>query len=221
MRRRTSLRRSLVAMVTAIVCLVALGNPAAGVPATYDVIITGGLIGLSKTGVNEVIDLIPTTPSCTAPSTLQAHFTSATVSSNVNVTAISSSHVRTFGFSGTFLAVLTRSTVGNSAGHITAQGTAPAHTVASMRVGIQIRIYNTAGQINPCDPIGNPICTLALVLHLGGNSTSISTSNTFSLTGSSVGTVVAFPTCTAGPTYLIGTTAVVTSPLTGHLTGVV
>ncbi len=213
----THLRRSLAAVGTALVCLVVMANPAAATPVNYNATITGGRIVLSKTGVTEVIDLVPTTPSCTTPSTLQAHFTSNNTSSNVDVTNLNSSHIRTFGTTGTYLAVLTRSTVGNSAGHITSQGT-PAHTVDSMRVGIQIRIYNTAGTTDPCAPNGPLVCTLGVLLHLNGTSTSISSSNTFSLTGASVGTVVALaPGCAAGPSYLLGTTSAVTVPITGHL----
>ncbi len=208
--KKNHLRRTVVAVATALACLMALGNPAAA-SATYHVDITTGVVTLTKTGMTpEVIDFAPTTPSCTDTST-QVQTTSTTTSSTIIFTTINSSHIRTFSTTGTFLAVLTRSTTGNIAGHINSDATP--HTITSLRVAIVITIYNTTG----CTPTGTPICTLAVLLHLNGTSTSLSNSTNFTVTGSSVGTVVAFPTCATGPSYLIGSSSSTTTALTGHL----
>lgn len=209
--KKTHLRRSLAAVATAIACLAIMGNPAAA-SATYTATIATGVVTLTKTGMTpEVVDLAPTTPSCTSPSTLTVQTSSTTSSSTVSVTAINASHVRTFGATGTYLTVLTRSTTGNVAGHITSDTTP--HTITGSRVSIVITIYNTAS----CTPTGTAICTLAVSLNLSGTSTSLSTGTSFNLSGTSQGTVVAFPTCGAGPAYLIGSASSVTSPITGTL----
>ncbi len=209
--KKTHLRRSLAALATAIACVAIMGNPAAA-SATYTAVINSGVITLTKTGMTpEVVDLAPTTPSCTNPSTLTVTTTSTTSSSTVSVTAINASHIRTFGATGTYLTVLTRSASGNVAGHI--DSTTTPHTVTGSRVSIVITVYNTTS----CTPTGTPICTLAVSLNLNGFTTSISDDSSFTLTGSSQGTVVAFPTCAAGPSYLIGSASTATSPITGDL----
>ncbi len=214
---KTHLRRSLAALATAFVCVIAMGNPAAAVPVTYRAEITGGEVTVTKTGITpEVFNLNPTTPSCTVPSTLDVHFTSNTTSSNVTVTAFNSSHVVTFANGGTYLVVMTRSAFGNVAGHLNSDNNP--HTITGLRVGIQITVYNTAS----CTPTGSPICTLGVQLAATTlTTTSVSTSTNFSLTGSSVGTIVALPTCSTGPSYLIGASVNTTAPITGHLSSTV
>ncbi len=216
------LRHPVVVLLTAIISVMALGSPAAAVPVNYRVAITGGTLTLTKAGVNEPVDLDPTDPSCTDPSTLDVNFTSNTASSNVSVLASDTSHLRHLTNSTTYLIVITRSNVANSPGHITTStaGTppVPVHHITSLRVSLSVRVYAPHTPPNdPCEISTTPICQMAIVLHLNGTSTSISTSNTFSLTGASVGTMVANPTCPSGPSYLLGTSSTVTSPITGHL----
>ncbi len=205
--KKTYLRRSLAAVATAVACLAIMGNPAAAT--THDASLTAGEVTLTKTGMTpEVIDLAPGGTGSCGTGTLTVDETGTAV----GVTALSASAVRTFGTTGTFLAVLSRSTTGNTNG--TLNSTATPHTITNMRVAIVITIYNTTG----CTPTGTPICTLAIILNLSGTSTSITTSNTFTLTGASVGNMVAFPTCATGPSYLIGSASTVTSAITGHIT---
>lgn len=202
---KTHLWRSIAALTTAIACLAVMASPA---PATtHDVTITGGVIRLTKTGVSEDVDLDPSTPSCTNPSTLQVDEDGTTVS----VTALNASHVKSF-FGGSFLWVLTRSTTGNVAG--TLSSTSVPHTITSVRAAVVATIYNTTS----CTPTGTPVCTIASIFHMTGTSTSTSATQTFSLTGTSVGTVVAFPTCTAGPSGILGTSSTTPSPITGTIT---
>ncbi len=206
--KTTHLRRSLAAVATAIACLAVMAGPASATP--HDVDITGGVIRLTKTGLTpEDIDLAPTaTPSCTNPSTLQVDENGTTAI----VTSLDSSHIKHFPSSSSWLWVLTRSPFGNVAGAL--DSTVSPHTITSMRVGVLVTIYNTTG----CTPTGTPICNAAFSLQVNGTSTSTSSGDTFSLTGVSVGTIAAAPTCAAGPSYLIGSTSTVTSPITGTLT---
>lgn len=204
----THLRRSFVAVASAITVLVVMAGPAAATG--HDVTITGGQITLTKTGVTDVIDLAPATPPCSsAPTpTLDLDVTGTAIS----VTDFDAVDIWTLG-GPTALRVLTRSGVGDTAGTYNAT----TGTFSSLRVGIAMTFY-TAYDATTCAPTGTPVCTLAFLLHLSGTLSGTTVSSTVSLTGSSVGSVVAFPTCTAGPSILIGTTATVTSAITGHLT---
>ncbi len=208
--RKTHLRRSLAAVFTALACLAVMANPAAAT--THSADLTGGVITLTKTGVTEEINLDPTVESCDIGETTFVVDTTSTTPHTIIITVITSSHVVHFTTtSASYLVILTRSNVGNVSGTINSTGSP--HTVSSMRVGIKATVYNTTS----CTPTGTPICELGAVLHLGGSSTSLTTSSTFTLTGSSVGNVVAFPTCTAGPSHLLGTSSTVTSAITGHI----
>lgn len=205
--KKTNLRRSFAAVGAAVACLMVMANPAAAVGHTAD--LTAGEITLTKTGITpEVIDLSPGGTGSCGTGTLNYDETGTTI----GVTGLSGSAVRTFGTTGTFLAVLTRSTSGNTTGTI--NSTTVPHTITAFRVAIVITIYNTTG----CTPTGTAICTLAVILSLSGSSTSTSTSQNFTLTGTSVGNMVAFPTCGAGPSYLIGTTSSTTAAIVGHIT---
>ncbi len=209
-------RRTLAAVVTALACLMAVGNPAAAIPTTYTATVTGGQLTLTKTGITpEVINLNGSTPSCTITS-VNVNVTSNTTSSNVTVTAFSASHVKGFANGGSYLVVLTRAAFGNVAGHL--NSTVTPHTVTGSRIGILATIYNTTS----CTPTGTPVCNLAGILAFtNATTTSVSTSSTFSFSGSTVGTVAANPTCTAGPSFLVGSSGTITSPITGHLTGTI
>lgn len=195
-------RRSLAALGTVIACLATMAVPTAAT--VHTAALTGGQLTLTKTGVTEVIDAGSTT-SCTLPSTIQVDDGTGTT---LAVTALNASHVQHFSTSASYLMVLTRSTVGNSAG--TLNSTTTPHTITSMRVAVVMTFYNTTS----CTPTGTPVCNLAVLLHLSGTSTSTSAGSNFTLTGTSVGTVVANPTCTAGPSHIIGTSAATTSALT-------
>lgn len=209
--KKAHLRRSLAALTTVLACLAATAHPAAAIPSTHDGALTSGQITFTKTGMtSEVIEVGG--PSCTSGA-LQFNHTSNTSSSSVTVTAVNASHVKTYA-TGTYLTVITRSGVGNSPGHVT--GSTESHTMTSMRVALVMTIYNTTS----CTPSGTPICTLAFLLHMQGTSTSISTSSTFSVTGSGASTVAAFPACASGPTHLIGSTPTTTFPFVGHLVAV-
>jgi hypothetical protein len=61
------------------------------------------------------------------------------------------------------------------------------------------------------------MCRLAMLLNLSGTMTGTTSGSVFDLTGSSVGNVVANPSCTSGPSYLIGSTATVTDSIAGEL----
>ncbi len=204
--KKTHLRRALAAVGTAIACLGIMANPAAATPHEAD--LTGGIITLTKTGVTETIDLTPGGTGSCGTGALDFDETGTAIS----VTSFTASSVRTFSTTGTFLAVIDQSTIGNSPG--TLNSTTNPHTITGLRVGVRVNIYQTTG----CSTTGlTPICQLGIVLNLSGTSNSMSASNTFSLTGASVGTMAAFPTCTTGPSYLVGTTATVTTPITGHI----
>ncbi len=204
--KTTHLRRSLAAVGTALVCLLAMSNPAGAT--LHSATITGGIITSTKTGVTETINLNPTTASCSS-STLQTD--DGTTGTTIAVTTLGSSHVQAYSNGQSYLTVLSRSTTGNSAGAYNTAVTP--HTVTNLRVAIVATIYNTTS----CTPTGTPVCTVAAILNLSGTTTSTSVSSTFSLTGASVGTVAAFPTCAAGPSQIIGTTLTVTSAIVGHL----
>ncbi len=208
--KKAHLRRSLAAVTTAIACLVVMANPASA--AVHDVEITGGTVVLSKTGVTEVVTLGGTT-SCPPPTTtlptLRVDLGTETSGASVTVPVLQSSHVQTYS-NGSFLSVLTLSTGGSLAGTLSSS-TTTGHTITSLRIPIRIQIYNT----DTCTPV-NLVCTLGALVHLNGTSTSTTSSNTFHFTGASVGTLVANPTCGAGPSQLLGTTSTITS-LSGHL----
>ncbi len=190
--------RSIAALATAIACLALVANPAAAV--VHDVEITNGPTLLTKVGVSEWLNF----SGFCQYATLTADLTGTSIS----VTAMGSSDTPAFS-TGTLLTVLTRSPSGNSPGVL---GVGTTHTITSLRIGVVATIYNTLG----CVPTGTPVCTVAFILSLSGTSTSVTPSQTLTLSGSSVGSVVSFPTCTAGPTQLLGTTAFTT--LTAHLT---
>ncbi len=200
----THLQRSLAALVTIAGCLIATATPAAA--AVHDVDITGGSIFLAKPSVSEELQALGS--SCTTPSTLSIDLGTETSGANVSVTALSSSHVEPYS-NGSFLTVLTRSAVGSSAGTLTSSTSD--HGIANVKVGVVARIYDTNG----CGS-ATLLCTVGLVLDLSGTSTSTTSGNTISLTGTSVGTVTVFPTCTGGPTQILGTTA--TATINGTLT---
>lgn len=202
----TRLRRSLAVVVTAVAGLIAFAHPAAAAVHTSQ--ITSGSSTLTKTGVTETLSFGSTT-SCSG-TTMQIDLGTETVGASVSVTALSQSHVQPYS-SGSYLTVLTRSTTGNTAG--TLGGSTGTHTLSTFRVAIVSTIYNTTS----CTPTGTPVCTVAILFALSGTSTSTTVGNTFSLTGSSVFTTVAFPTCTAGPSQILGTTSTTTTPITGTL----
>ncbi len=208
------LRRSIVAVTTAIACLVALANPAAAVPVTYRAEITAGQVTVTKTGITPtVFDLSPASL-CAPGATADLDLSSDTTSSSVSITAFDAALVTDFGLGGTpYLVVLTRSPFSNIPGHLDSDSTP--HTITGSRHGLVIRIYLTTG----CTPTGNPVCTLGVALGLSNvTTTSVSPSTTFSYDGSSVGTIAGFPTCATGPSQILGATVTVTSPVTGHLT---
>ncbi len=200
----THLRRSPPAIVTIIACLTTMAQPAAA--AIHDATFTGGTITATKPSVTEIFTWPPGT-SCSTPSfrmdATDVHSTTTLITfwqvvHNFNLST------------GPFLFVWTRSTTANFAGHLASTSTP--RTITGMRVGLVLTVYNTTS----CTPTGTPVCTLAASLNLSGTTTAASASGTYSLTGTTTGTLVAFPTCTAGPTQLVGTTSTVTSPLTGH-----
>lgn len=206
--------RPLAALTTALACLVALNQPAAAVPVTYRAEIATGVVTVTKTGITPTgFDLSPA-GLCPPGATIDLDLTSDTTSSSVTETAFNASLVTNFGVGGTsYLVVLTRSPVGNIAGHLDS-GSTP-HTVTGSRVGVVITIYNTTS----CTPTGTPICTLAVALNLYEfTTTSVSPSTDISYGGTSHGNIVAWPTCGAGPSQIMGATAHITSPITGHLT---
>lgn len=206
----THLRRSLAAMAVSIALLVTMTNPAAS--ATYIAEVTGGEIMLRKIGLipPEVIDLGPG-GLCTFGSFFTFDTTSTTSSSSLWPASFYSSQVRTFGSTGTYLMVMTRLSSGNVSGHVSSSTTP--HTLTGMRVGFVMTIYNTTD----CTPTGAPICTLAFLFNVSGTMTSLSTGNNYYFTGTSQGNVVAFPACSAGPSYLVGTTVLTTTPIDGYL----
>ncbi len=208
---KTHLRRSVAALATALACLAVVANPAAAV--THDAVITGGQITLTKTGVNEVVDL-GGTDSCPQGTTLQVDIDATT--NTIAATALASRHIHHFSDSNTYLVVLSRSTFG-SPGAITSASSP--HTITSLRVSVGVDIYSPAHyNATTCETTSTPICRLSILFHFSGSSTSSSSSSTYSLTGSSVGNVVGNPTCAAGPSFLLGTTATTSSAIVGHLT---
>ncbi len=210
------LRRTLAAVVTALACLMTPGTPAAAIPTTYTASINSGQLTITKTGITPEVITFATTTSCPPGPSINVNVTSNTTSSNATVTAFNTSHVATFANGGSYLIVLTRAAFGNVAGHI--NSTVTPHTVTGSRIGIAATVYNTTS----CTPTGTPVCNLAAVIAFtSATTTSVSTSSTYSFSGASVGTVAAFPTCTAGPSFLVGASVTITSPFTGHFTGTV
>ncbi len=213
---KTHLRRTVAAVATALACLLPAGIPAAAIPTTYTATLALGNITITKTGITpEVINLGSTT-SCAPGGTINANFTSNTTSSNVSVTAFNWSHVVNYANGGGYLTVITRAAFGNVGGHLDSSVTP--HTITGSRIGLNITIYNTFS----CTPMGDPVCNLGLVLAwANATTTSVSTSNTYSFGGSSVGNIAANPSCSAGPSFLVGAVVTVTSPLGGHFTGTI
>ncbi len=200
------LQRSFAVLVVTAASLIATATPASA--ATHDAEITGGVITFTKTGVTEAITLTGT-DSCTTPS-LTIDLGGETSGSGVAVTSFNSSHVQTY-TNASLLTVLTRSTSGGTSG--TLGSSTFTHTVTSMRVPVDIKIYGTT----ECTP-GTLLCKLAGLIHLTGNGTSTTTSSTYSFTGTSVGLVVANPTCNAGASQILGTASNLTTAMTAHLT---
>ncbi len=188
----THLRRAVVAVATAVACLVTLATPSGAV--LLNATINGGQFTFVKTGVTETIPLT-STGACGTP-TLVTSITGTVFS----MTVFSTSQVTAFAGGGSYLSVFTRSTSGNSAGTI--DTTVTPHVVSNKRIAIVSTVYNTTG----CTPTGTPVCTVAFILNLSGTGTSTTTGSSYTLSGGSVGTVVAFPTCAAGPSQLLGTT---------------
>ncbi len=201
----TSLRRPAAVVIAAIAGLAVMTAPASATT-THVASLTGGQLTLTKTGVTEMIDLAPATPTCPTHPTTTLGVEFGSTGTTIDVTSVDGRGLRPLG-TGTYLSVLSQSPVGND------QGTISGTSVTSLKVGVVATQYNTAS----CTPTGTPICTLAFSLHLSGTLTGISTSQTFTLTGATVGSVTAFPTCTSGPSYLIGTTSTVSTAITGHL----
>jgi hypothetical protein len=87
-------------------------------------------------------------------------------------------------------------------------------------VALNIRIYQPhAWPDDPCEISTTPLCNLAVLVQLSNaTTTSVSTDTTFNTAVTSVGTVVANPTCTAGPSYYVGTALSTIVPLDGTLT---
>ncbi len=200
---KTHLRRSLAAVITTVACLAIMANPASATVVNAE--ITGGEITLAKTGVTEVIDLTPGTGGGTT--TCPAGVLQVDVqASTINVTALSVTGVRPIGATN-YLAVLTR--LGSVA------GTKSGGTITNMKLTVGAAIYSvpTTGCAVPTTP---PLCRLAVQATLNGTYTGtlLNIGDTATLTGASNGTVVANPTCTAGPSFLLGTTLTVTQPLT-------
>lgn len=199
--------RPLVVVITFIACSAVMAEPAAATPSADA--LTAGEITFTKTGMTpEVLDLSPGSSGTCIPPTIEWERTSSTI----RITQIAASKVVTFGATGTFLVVLSRTTVGWTDGSLTSSTTA--HTITNVRVGVQINVYNTVS----CTPTGSAICNVAFILNLSGTATSFVTSGTKSLTGGIVGSVVAYPTCTLGPSQLIGAVSTVTGPITTHQT---
>ncbi len=203
--------RSVAAVGIAMVVLVTMTDPAAA--AVHNSTITGGSLTSTKTGVTEVITLGGLT-SCEA-TTLSADFGTETQGGTYSVTFFGHSHVQPYSNGQSYLTMMTRSTTGNIAGTWTSS-TGTTHSMTSNRVAFTSLIFNTTS----CSTSGNPpICSVAVLLSL--NSTfpsSISVSNTFTATGTSVGTVVAFPTCPGGPSQILGTALTTTTGITGTIT---
>ncbi len=203
--RTTPLQRSLAALATTIACLALMATPAAATP--HDADITGGEISLIKTGVTYV--LYPTPPGSTCPTstpTLEIDITGT----SATVTALDIRSIQSFGLANGLM-VFSRSPLGNTAGTLT--GT----TLTSMTVGLQVDVYSSY-DATTCTPTGATACRLGVALPLTGTVTGATASDTFSLVGSSLSSLQPMPTCTAGPSVLIGTTVNMTSPLDGHLT---
>jgi hypothetical protein len=202
--RRTHLRRAFAAVATAIACLVVTATPTAAT--AHDGDITGGEVVFTKPGVTEVLDLPQTACSTTAALDLDVTGTAVTV------TALSMKSTSFFSLypPSSFLSIFTRSTSGLTSGTLT--GT----TLTTMRVPVEVSVYSSYDFT--CTPTGTSVCKIAFLLQLSGTLTGTTVSSTYSLVGSSIGTVIANPTCGAGPSYIIGTTAFVTTAITGHLT---
>ncbi len=200
---KTHLRRSLAAVLTALACLALMANPAAAV--THDAVITGGQLTFTKTGITPVVlDLVP--HDCVTDPTSQLDITGTSVSvTAIDMRSLDFLYPATTGL----LSVFTWQST------LTTAGTLTGTTLTGLRLTMRITIYSTGGS---CTPTGTPVCTLAMILDLSGTLTGTTTSSTFSLTGSSPFNVATNPTCTAGPSYIVGAAVAVTSPITGHLT---
>ncbi len=204
--RTTPLRRSLVAIGTAIACLIATATPTSAT--LYSAEITSGALVSSKTGVTEAFAFNPITTSCIDWDVQLDDSTGTTL----RAIAFDGRHAYAYSNGQSYLTEIVQSNVGNSAGAL--GSTSTPHTVTNMRIGFASTIYNTTG----CTPTGTPLCQVGFILSLSGTTTSTSVSSDFSLVGSSVGTVVGFPTCLAGPSQILGTSLVTTSPIMGHYT---
>ncbi len=167
-----------------------------------------GNVTLTKTGMTAVVlDFNPLAAGSCSDSSLGLAITGTSIGS----TSFMASTVRTFGTTGPYLAVFTRSTTGSSAG--TLNTTVTPHTVTNMRVAVVMTVYNTTD----CTPAGTPMCTLAMVLNLSGTLTGTTPGSELDVTGASVGSFVAFPTCSSGPSFLIGSSGTVTDSITADL----
>ncbi len=208
---RTHLRRSLVAVTTVVVGLVAVAGPAAA--ATHDADVTGGVITLYGTGsvVKDAYDLAPVVPPC-GTSTLELD---VTTTGTIGVTGLQSKTVANHPVAtgNPFLRVLTYIPQGTAYGTLTGAGP---YTITDMRVIVEMTSYSS-GDYSGCVPgPGSGTCTIAFLLELDGTLTGTTPTSTVSLTGGT-----AFSTASLGCLTgfgLVGTTAVVTTPITATLT---
>ncbi len=207
--KSTRLRRGIAALTIAVACLITMVNPAAAYPYPYFSDITSGSITLVKTGITPETISLTGTGTCSYADI--AYLTLDVTGNTAAITSYSARTIKTFtNGPGTYLVDLTRSVIGNSPGSL--WGT----NITGMRLGVQMHIYSDFDP-DTCllTTTSFPICRLAFIVGLSGTVTGAGFSHTFSLTGSTIGSVVTYPSCTSGPSYLPGTTG--TSSLTGHL----
>ncbi len=201
---RSPLRRSLAAVITSLACLVLMANPAAAT--THNATINSGVSIFTKPAVLNSIDYVPVAP-CAAGWLVADDYVHG-VTFNVPSLDWVGRVTTVTGGATTYLFHIFRTA--STAGTLnTATG-----TITNMRLVLKMEIF-TAPTTGCTLPTTGPLCSLSVQLNLSGTYTpagTLSTGDVATLTGSSVGIVVASPTCTAGPTFLLGTTVTITTP---------
>ena len=200
----TKIRRSVVALATALACLALMAGPASAT--THSAAITGGSIVLTAT--NTLVLTFPWggTAGTGCGHTLDLDDTASTA----DVIGYSSATRFTLG-TGAFVAVVTRTA--------STAGTVSGTSVSSSTLALRFDIYFAANADPATDcAIGTQVCRLRTTLYFAGTLTGWSVSSTGSLSYPTASAVLSVPPGCVVPFSSWNGSAVTGGPLAFHIT---